>query len=338
MPLHRLALIAILPPLVFAPGVLAQGKIEMRGTVQKFDVDTGSLVFKTLVSKRILNLGLASKEIPVQNILGEPIKLNDVRAGQRVAITVVDEAEVSAIRVEGPLLYGTLWKLDLEGGKFYVENFLRDYEFPISKKIAVFVDLQPSSWDKLLVGKAIKIVLTPDGKGVLQVRSGKDASTRDPDHLVRTVNGLLVDISPKDQSLDVININLADPIDRATVKLKPEALVKLHWHGRLIKTVPQDHLRPLVRVQYVQDLETQLVEVIDVEVPDYNKRKIVAIEKATVTFIDHKAERKLPIAPDAKIWLQGQPGDLSQVQAGVSAHLGLSLDRETVVSIYTLGQ
>jgi len=313
---------------------------DLKGIVKKFDLETGVLVVKPFGADRPEELSLASRDIVVSNAIGQPAKLSDLQVGSRVVLKLTNDF-VTAVKIDGPALWGTLRKIDVPKRTLHLEDPVRTHVVTVPETAKVFNSGEPISLDDLRVGQAVQVSYTPDEKTVLQVTTGKGVGTRDPHRKFVRLRILLLEVDAPGKVLSVVAHPYTEPMSFAKLTISPDLAVRLQFHFRDVCDGTLAEVRGPLNGTAIVDDEAKRVEAVELDLPIHSRRRLVEVDPAgkSVKLEEGKKTYNLELDPAVKV-LQpgGDEGKLTDVQKGQLLSCGLSLDQKRVLVIQILSK
>jgi RNA polymerase sigma factor (sigma-70 family) len=260
----------------------------------------------------------------------KPGKLSGVPPGIRVGLNLcADQKTVVNIQANGPWFQGVVVKaVDAAKNTIAFDDDkappeLAGKTFPMAKDASIQIDGKPGKPAGLPPGARTDVRLSVDQKAVRAIKA--DGSP---------VNGM---VKAVDAEKDTITIE--DQEGETTYAVAKDANIEIDDKPGKLSGVP-----PGARVAGVLSAGQKTVRRIRAGGPGWGGVVVKAVDAAnnTITFDDDKAPPELagktfPVAKDASIRIDDQPGKLAGPPPGVRIHVGLSADQKTVRSFRANG-
>ncbi len=332
----RRLLLAICLCLVVVHAVAAQ---DIKGTIQKLDLETGVLVIRPFPADKEKELSLASREVPVSNGLGQPAKLLDLRVGLRGTFKI-DGEYVTAISLDGPARWGYLRKVDPATRTIWLEDPIRTHTVVLGEKTRVLVNGAERPLGQAPIGQPAQAVFSPDGTTILQLTVGRGATVQDPYRKFLRVDTTLLEVDFTRRTLSLLQKPGGEPLRIERMQVAPDVAVRLEYQSRPLGegTLAELTGGP-VQVRLIIDADTRVVEALEVEAPTYSRHRLVSVdaEARTLTIADSSQERRvLAFDPAMQVLFTSRkatPGGLADLKLGKAATMILSLDRKRVIAV-----
>jgi len=306
---------------------------EVRGVIRTLDLKAGSLTLAQLFSDQQPGFSLASKELPVSDPVGKPAKLSDLREGLRVAVKVRNDAEIVAIRVDGPNVNGIVKHVDMQTRAVTFKDFIADKTVTLPTGTPIVSQGEQVSLAECKVGGAIQILYSLDRKSILQVQVGKGTHSRDPYLRVTRLFGVLADLDHATMQATIF-LQSTDAGSIKTYSITPDAYLREIYHHKPVGEIPLAKLAKWVKVNYIIDRDTGRIINIDADLPVLTRRKVTKINANAITIEDEKKDKVIPLAANVQVLTPNGDGKLADVTPDRIVNCALTLDRERVRVLY----
>jgi RNA polymerase sigma factor (sigma-70 family) len=272
---------------------------------------------------------------------GQPGKLADLPP--RVFLTLylcADQKTILGIDAAGPGFQGVRVKA-VDAGKntitFEDDRQLAELAgktFPVAKGTNVLIDGKPGKLAGLPPGVFVSVTLSADQKTIRGIQAqgpGYQAV------LVKAVDAEQNTVTFEDDKL--YDKQPAEVAGKTFPVARDANVLTDGKPGKLVGVLPGTF------VELALSADQKAVRSLDVRGPSFSNVLVKAVDagKNTITFGDYPqqpadlAEKTFPVARDAFLWFDDQPGKLAALPPGAYVNLALSVDQKTVRSLSAQG-
>jgi hypothetical protein len=335
MPL-RSCQFTLLLALVLNPAASAQQK-EILGTLQALDAKVGTIAISQPPLGNEKTFSLLNKDIPVTNSLGARLKLTDLKKHHRLVLTIANDEDVLAIRLESDLDWGVLTGVDAARNELMANMSHTPRPLKITPKMRVWIDGKIGSAANLKELKpwshGVKVLLTPDRSEIQEMWINRGKYHTNPYCRRIAVAGFLVRHDPVKQNLALIT---TERYQQMEFTYDSWTQLQLVHHFQTLRNVPISKLTSPCKVQIGYDSDTKRAGVIKLELPTISRREVAAIDpetrKLSLAAAEESPAEVFFVAADAKIVRDGkEPSKLADVKANYVVSVGLSPDQKEVL-------
>jgi hypothetical protein len=332
-------LLAACAGLVASSAVTKEPK-EIKAVVHGVDATAGTitvLVGSGAKTQRVRTFNLARPDLPVTDAAGQPLKLTDLHADQRVFLKTAPDEDIVAIRLAPPTLFGTIAKVNAAERTVVLRTHTGEKTVAVPAGAAIVAHGQAAKLADLKPGTLALVSFTPDRKTVRELRTGQNLVplTR----LVKSV-GILIDVDRDRRTLDVL-LNYSSGGDTSALRrmaLDAGASFALLDRGRAFRELTFDELARGVKVTFFTEVDTKKVSHVDVEMPFLGRRTLKAFDagRRRLVLEDADGERVLELSERAKVRTPAGPGRVEDLRPGLAVSCGLSPDRRRLELVQVL--
>ncbi len=111
--MSRFLVIAVIGLMAGGLPCAAQDTFEVRGSVRELDAKVGTITIDISNSKPH-TYSLASADLPVRDARDNPMKLQDVKPGQKISLSIVSASNVAAIKILPSFKVGKIIHINAE--------------------------------------------------------------------------------------------------------------------------------------------------------------------------------------------------------------------------------
>ena len=313
-----------------APALAPAGQ-EVKGVVQEVDaaVGTVTLVVGGARAVQVKTFNLARPDLPVTDAAGKPLKLTDLQADQRVQLTIA-AADVVAIRLAPPTLYGTLTRVAVEGPAVLLKTRLGERAVPIPAETRIVLDHQPAQLKDLRLGAPTLVAFSPDRKAVLELRAGKDVAA---DTRLHKASAYLIDVDREKRTVNLFYRSLdGDHSVLRSLAFNRDPSFELLDNARPFRELTLDEVARGQRVYVWTEGDTKKVAHLAVEMPTLGKRTVKAFDEAQGRLVleDPEGDKVLRLSPHLRVRTAAGAGRREDLRPGAAVSCGLSPDRRSV--------
>ena len=333
--LSRSYRVALLLYLSLSASVSAQER-QSFGTLQSLDLAVGTLSVSHEPKGQVKAFSLLKKDIPVANSMGGPLKLADLKRNDRLALTVANEEDVVAIRLESDLDWGVITGVDIAGKEVIAHIGQTPRPFKITDELRCSIDGKTGPAadlkDVKLWSHGLKILLNPDRTAVREMWINKGKYHSNPYCHRISVTGFLTSHDPVKKTLSLVT---TDRYQTLEFEYDSWTQLRLIHSFQLLGNLPISRLKSPGKVSIGYDSDTRRTAVINLEAPTVSRRCVASIDRAmrklTLEAADESPTETFLIAADAKIMRDGKdPRTLADVKEKCMVTLGLAPDQKEV--------
>src|SRR5581483_3702584 len=291
---------------LYAAGQTAWARdFEIQGTLKQLDVQTGVITLKPDAVTENRSYSLSGKNLPVVDADGKPVKLEALKVGARLVLKIVDDQEVHAIRVDYPTLWGVIQKVDGQAATVVVKDEVREHAVRLGPKAKVFVDGKPATVGALKAAKPIRVIFATDGQTVLEVKAGTGVSGRDPGRRWIRHGGIIIDVDHARRTLKLVHQAAYHPMAIIEHPVAPDAPIRLFHKLRLVRDGTFDQLTKPLKVEFVLDEETGVIESVEADVPIFLRRKVVKLDatRGKLIYEESKMDKTFDLDKNVRVFL-----------------------------------
>jgi hypothetical protein len=310
---------------------------EIKGVIRSLDLRTGAVSLQQLSSEPLAGFNLATKDVPVSDVLGKPAKLSDLKEGLRVAVKVRNEADIVAIRVDGPNVHGIVKRVDVANRIVTFKDFVTDKTVTIPIAAPIIALGEAVTLDACKIGSAIQFVYSLDRKTIVRVHIGKGTQSRDPFMRTTRYYGVLAEVDHAKKQATMF-LQSTDAGIVKTYDVAPEAYLRVMFHQKAVGEVPFAQFAKWVKVYFFVDRETGRIVNIDADLPVMIRRKVAKLDAQAITVEDEKKDKLIPLAPDVQVLTPRGEGRLADIAPNRIVSCGLTLDHAQVRVLYLWDQ
>lgn len=322
------------------------------GIVKKLDVKVGTITIQSLrdgdTGAKTLNL--AGKDVKVTSNVEQPVTLKDVREGVRVFLSLNEDNDVSAIRVDLPVVPAFLVGVDADQKTVTVR---RDRVGENTLKVAPDARI-------VFNGKAIKLGgldgqqrvllhLSADKQTVLAITGGEREAgrerpaererpgARDGEREAGRVGGVIVEIDAAKGTIGLL-VGREGNLNITTLAVAKDAKLRLMHAERPLSDLTFAQLTKPAQAWATLDADQKSVTALDVMAPIMRLRvKSVDAAGRKITVAAERVEHTFELAADAKVTRGRNEVQLNELAPGTMVLLSLSLDRSRVIAASVVG-
>lgn len=332
--LHHAALIAF----ALVSPLAAQEKEKLvHGTIQEIDVDIGTLTVTSLPRHEVKKFNLARRDLPVVDPLEVPLKLTDLRKHHRVALTVVGDENVTAIKFESDLEWGVIKSIDPVKQQLVLTVGYVTRPIDVGPAVTVIHDGKPGTLKDIKALGAIRMLLTPDRMAVRQVWTGKGVLSSNP-YCARThITGFVTAVDQTKRKLTLLTSDRYKPME---FDFDAWTYVRLTFSSYVLGDMPVARVKGPFKVSLYVDTDTKRASSLSIDAPFIVRRVVEKLDRERRTLTIAPAaddpQEEFPIAADAQILYAGRPTTLARVREKGLVSFGLSLDQREVIFLMCL--
>jgi hypothetical protein len=331
------AVMLIRPIHALAMGSAAQAQDEklrdVKGTIRQLDLKVGAITLRPLLADKNQAFSLAAKDVPVADWLGQPIKLGDLREDLRVTAKVRNDAEIVALRLDGPFQYGAIKKVDAAARTILYKDVFADKTVTITADAKIMVAGKEGAFEQLKAGDPVQILHALDKKTIQLVQIGKGTNIRDPYLRIVKHFGILAEIDHGKRNVKIF-VQSTDAGTIRTYDVAADAFLRVQYHLKPVGEVGFDQFAKWIKVHYTVDRDTERIIHMDADLPVMIRRKVLKAEADRIAVEDDLKERTLQLARDVQVLTPRGDGKLQEIVAGRIVNVALTLDRERVRVLY----
>lgn len=329
-------------------GSIEAERPQVSGVVKAVDAEKYTLTVEANGAERTF----AVARDAVIHIDDVPGRLAELPAGARVTLGRTDRQTVNGIRAVGPAWrHVIVTAVDVTANTITFGNVKSPVELggvafplvgktlPVPKDAVVTIDGKPGKLSGVPPGALVAPFLAADQKRVRRLDAygpGGKASVKEVDVSKGTIT--LGEDPPPAGNSDHETLALAGLAGK-TLRVAREATIKLDGKPGKLAGLPAG-----ARIGFGLSVDRQTVLIIHADGPGWRQVVAKAVDATanTITFDDDKAPaelagRTLPLAQDADLRIDGQPGKLAGLPPGVGIDVGLSVDQKAVRSVRAVG-
>jgi hypothetical protein len=327
-------LLALSLAFVFPVAPLSAQKLkEVHGLLQSLDVNKGVIVVVPARAQAPKGFNLLQRDLPVTHALGHPLKLADLRPGQRVLLRVDEEQEtVASVRLDTDCQWGYVRGIDLDKKLLAVRLGHMPHTIAVTPEIRIERDGEPADLGDLKEGQAIVATFAPDHRRVLHVRAGRGTVGANPYTAAANVGGMLTAIDHAKKRLRLI---ASDRYELLDLGFDNWSTVHLVHSSYVLREIDIRELTAPCRVSLYYDRDTKSATALHADVPRLVRRVAEKFDRATRQLVirgdDDDPTETFVIAADARIMHGQQPATLDAVHAGAIVTAGLTLDGKEII-------
>ena len=309
---------------------------ETPGTLQSLDLEVGTLSVSHEPKGQVKTYSLVKKDIPVTNSIGGPLKLTDLKRNQRLALTIANEEDVVAIRLESDLDWGVITSVDVAGKEVIANMGHTPRPFKITDRLRFSIDGKTGAAADLTNVKpwshGLKVLLTPDRTAVQEMWIDKGKYHSNPYCHRISVNGFLTSHDPVRKTLSLVT---TDRYQTLQFEYDSWTQLRLMHSFQTLGNLPISQLKSPAKVSIGYESDTRRTAVVNLEAPTVSRRYVASIDlparKLSLDASDEIPAETFLIASDAKIVREGKElRPLADVKEKYVVTLGLSPDQKEV--------
>lgn len=158
-----------------APGFAQENEKIVHGTLASLDLENGTIKFAQIFPDKLKTLNLLKKDIPVTDVNGQKLKLEDLRPKRRLVLKVTEADDVVGIVDETNLDWGVVIAVKPEIKEF---TAIFGYGVPLMRVIRVTPDIEivhagkPHDFSSIRPASALQVTLNRDRKSVRRIATG----------------------------------------------------------------------------------------------------------------------------------------------------------------------
>jgi hypothetical protein len=308
----------------------AQEKQKLFGTLRALDVGAGSITVSVPGDKEIKTFSLLKRDLPVTDPLGRTLKLDDLRPGYRVYLSMSDDGDyVASVRNDADCRWGYLYRLDTAAGKVSIRAGSVARTALLAPDVKVLVNHKAAALTALRTEQPAMLVFAPDHRHVVQVEQGRGTFGANPYCHHTFHSGLLVKADHAHKRLKIVT--LAERFEEQDLEYDGWTTVRLVLGTHLVRdNFPVESLNPYCKVSLVTESDTNKVGPITAEVPRLTNRRVASFDAGKRKLVlKGEGERidEVTLAPDVKVMKnETKAGSLDDVREGGTVSVGLSPD------------
>jgi hypothetical protein len=290
------------------------------GSVKAIDVANNTLTFGEKAQDGAAGRTFVLRKDAFISIDGKPGNLTGIPLTATVNLQLcADQTSVLSLAAEGSQVSGVAKAVDIANKTITVN----DTAYPVAQDTHVSIDHRPGELSRVPAGANVTLNLRVDQKAVLRI-SANGAS------IFGTVKAV-------DTQKNTLTIS-GHPDDR-TYTVAPDTIIRIDDRPGKLADIPTGSGVHALNLR----VDQQTADGINAYGPGYHHVPVRAVdpEKGTITLDDKApgeiAGKTFPVASDANIQVDGQPGKLAGIPAGCFVNLGLSVDRQTARGLHAEG-
>lgn len=318
------------------------------GIVKKLDVKVGTITIQSLrdgdTGEKTLNL--AGKDVRVTSNVERAVTLEDVREGVRVFLALNENNDVSAIRVEVPVVPAFLIGVDAENKTITVrQDRVGESTLKVAPDARIVVSGKAIRLNSLDAQQRVLLQLSADKQTVLGITGGQPETRREQagareevrERDLGRLGGVIVEIDPGKGTIGLL-VGREGNLNITTLTVAKDAKLRLMHGDRPLNEITFAQLAKPAQAWVTLNGDQKSATAIDVMAPIMRLR-IKAVDAAgrKLTVAAERMEHTFELAADAKVTRGREEVQLAELAPGTMVMLSLSLDRSRVIAATVIG-
>jgi RNA polymerase sigma factor (sigma-70 family) len=323
---------------------------EFLGLIKEVDLKVGTIKVQPLHDgdREDLTFSLAGKDLKVVSTLGQELKMADLAVGLRVHLLLKDK-DITAIRVENPTLPGVITSIDAEKRTLEARADRRIATYAVAQDAKFTINGQAVRLGQLPLEQRVFLTLSFDKKTVLAVNGNKIVPggverlkegrpvELPPVERIGT-QGAVIDIDANKNTLTVLT-GKAEDLKIQTIAVGRGLKVKVMFDERPVKEISLAQLTKPVQVTFQLDEDKKNAVSVSVTAPQVRGTiKSIDATAKKITIVEGRSDLAFDVDADVVVRLgERRESKLADVTPGMNVIIGLSLDRQRVLGIVSVG-
>lgn len=309
----------------------AQEKIYY-GSLKSIDAANGTITIQPRELNQPKTLNLFKKDLPITDVYGQKLKLEDLKVKSRLALTTKDD-DVLSICDESNYEWGVTIGYDLDK-KEYVARFGNGvHKIKDTPELAVFHHEEKASLADFKPKQSVRVTLSPDRSKPIEIRYGKVSVNGNPYAKVVNHSGFLL---KKDAQKKTVMVALIGERHEAfDLHYDAWTSVRLFYSTYLLGYAKMEDVNPYCRINFYYEIDRERLTSLNVDVPIISRHRVAAIDhaKRTITIVTNEEGKKetFPVSADVRVLNDTNAGNWTDAKEKSLVTVGLSLDQKEVI-------